>query len=145
MRAFLVDTMAAVIFFTVAAGASELLVAGLSPSQVLVTRLLTVPVLVLTGRPYGRWRDIVFGALRPATGLARGMADIAAFLSFQVPVYVAILSLAGAEWDEIARAAGAASVLMVAASRPYGLFLDWVRRVSGTSPATDQPPVYVHR
>ncbi|MBT8418124.1 MAG: L-alanine exporter AlaE [Silicimonas sp.] len=141
MRAFAIDTLAAVAFFTIVAGASELLVAGLSPSQVLVTRLLTVPVLVLTGRPYGLWRDAVFGLIRPLSRLGRGATDIAAFISFQVPVYVGILIFAGATRDEILRAAGAAVILMLVASRPYGLFLDWVRRLAGVSAATDHPPV----
>lgn len=138
----MVDTLAAVAFFTLAAGASELLIAGLAPSQVLVTRLVTIPVLVLTGRPYGMWRDATFRLARPVSALARAITDAAAFVTFQVPVYVAILVLAGAEWDEVLRAAGAAVALMLLCSRPYGLFLDGVRRLAGVArPAAGQPPV----
>ena len=62
--------------------------------------------------------------------------DVLAFLSFQVPVYAATLVLAGAGPAEIAAALGIAVVLMVPLSRPFGLFLEAVRRVA--SPAV--PP-----
>lgn len=135
MRVFLTDTLAAVMFFTLVAGLSEWLVAGLSPSQILLTRLVTIPVLILTGRPYGLWRDTAFRLVGPVSTPARTLVDVAAFVSFQVPVYVAILLVAGADTDEILRATAAAMVLMLLLSRPYGLFLDMVRRLTGAGRA----------
>jgi hypothetical protein len=131
-----VDALALVAFFTVVAGATELLIAGLSPRQVLISRAATVPVLLLTGRPYGLWRD----AILTRTGArGRGRAallavDTAAFLSFQVPIYAAILVVAGATPDQMIRALAAATVGMLILGGPYGLFLDWVRRRAGVAP-----------
>ncbi len=134
MRAFLVDTLATVAFFTLIAGLSELLIAGMSPAQVLATRALTVPVMVLTGRPYGRWRDALFVRARPAGPVGRAALDVAAFVSFQVPVYAATLALAGATPAQMAAALGSATVLMLLLARPFGLFLDAARRLAGTAP-----------
>jgi len=134
MRPFLVDTLATVVFFTVVAAFTELVVAGLEPVQVLIARALTIPVMVATGRPYGAWRDRVLRRLRPRGRAGRAAADTLAFLSFQVPVYVAVLALAGAEAREIAVAVGAALGFMLASARPFGLFLEAMRRRFGVAP-----------
>jgi hypothetical protein len=127
MRLFIVDTAATIIFFTVVATFSELIIAGMEPSQVLMTRLLMVPIMVLTGRPYTGWRDWLFKQLDPQSQFSMTFLDIAAFLSFQAPVYAATLLLAGANWVEIGAAIGSAIVLMVLLARPFGMFVDWAR------------------
>lgn len=132
-RAAAVDTLAAVVFFTVIAAATEYLVAGLSPGQVLVSRTARFPVLVLTGRP---WRDMILtrtGALRGGRA-AMLVVDTAAFLSFQVPLYGAILLIAGASGTQMAAALTAATIAMLLLSRPVGVFLDWMRRRAGVAP-----------
>ena len=85
-------------------------------SEVAAVRLVALPVILLTGRPYAIWRD---AALRRAPGgmIGRTLADVAAFLTFQVPVTLAILALGGADRSEMALAAGAAVLLCV---RPSG-------------------------
>lgn len=101
-----------------------------------MSRSVTIPVLVLTGRPYGTWRDIVF-ALAGAPGrgrLAQLALDTVAFLTFQVPVYVAILALAGATGPQMLAALGSAMFAMLLLGRPFGVFLDRVRQWSGTAP-----------
>lgn len=133
MRGYLIDTIGAVVFFTTVAGFSELVIAGMHPGQVLVARLITIPVMMLTGRPYGIWRDFVFVTLTPQRRFARFACDIAAFLTFQVPVYMATLALAGATFPEIIAAVGAAIIFMIVLSRPYGLFLDALRKWAGTT------------
>lgn len=57
-----------------------------------------------------------------------------AFVSFQAPLYAAILALAGADAGQMVAALASAILFMVILSRPYGLFLDWVRRRAGTHP-----------
>ena len=133
MKAYLVDTLGTVVFFTIVAGLSELLIAGLAPQQVLIARAITIPVMVLTARPYGMWRDWVFGRFVPVRPVARIVIDILAFLTFQVPVYVATLIVSGATLAEVFAAVSAAIVFMVLLSRPFGLYLEWLRRVAGTT------------
>ena len=133
MRSLFIDSFAALSFFTVVAGAVELLVAGMLPSQVLAARIVEIPVILATGRPYGMWRDMVFRRLgRNKSPL---ITDIAAFLSFQVPVYAGILAVAGATFEQMVAALGAALVVMPLIGRPYGLFLMFCRRIGGV-PAT---------
>ena len=60
LRPFIVDTVATVFFFTIVAAITELYVAGMEPREVLKTRLIMMPMMVITGRPYGAWRDWFF-------------------------------------------------------------------------------------
>ena len=135
MKIFIVDTLASVLFFTAVATFSELVIAGMEPMQVLLARTIMVPVMVLTGRPYGMWRDRVFMFLRPGTRVSRIATDIIAFIMFQMPIYVATLLVAGAGREEVLAAVSSAIVLMITTSRPFGLFLDLARRLNGL-PAT---------
>lgn len=132
-KLFWIDTLAAVVFFTIVATLTEAFIAKMSWSQVLWARLFAVPAMIATGRPYGMWRDFVFRMLGgPVPRWWRqGVLDVLAFLSFQVPVYVAILVIAGATVAQVWAAVSAAIVFMVLLSRPFGLFLDVARRVFG--------------
>ena len=130
----MVDSVAAVIFFTVVAGASEAFVARLSWEQVATSRATAVPVMLATGRPYGMWRDAAFRLARARGAVSRAGVDVVAFVGFQVPVYAAILWLAGASGAQMAAALSSATAFMLLLSRPYGLWLDGMRRVFGAEP-----------
>lgn len=133
MRLFVVDTIATIFFFTVVATFSELVIAGVDPNKVFVTRLVMVPMMVLMGRPYGVWRDWLFQRVRPRSQLSKITLDIAAFLSFQAPVYAATLMLAGADLAEVVAAVSSATMFMVILSRPFGLFLEIARKTARVS------------
>ena len=122
-------------FFTVIAGLTELFIAGMPPDKVLTARLITIPVMILTGRPYGIWRDWVLSHVDPKHRLAMLAADILAFLIFQVPIYVTTLFFSGAHWVEVKVAVGAAIFIMIALRRPFGIFLDMLRGWTGTRAA----------
>ena len=130
------DSLAALAFFTAVATLSERFVAGMDWSQVAFSRAVAAPVMVLTGRAYGMWRDAIFDRLGAARrGPAeRSVIDVAAFMTFQVPVYAAILVLAGASLAQALAALSSATVLMLLLARPFGLFLDAARRIAGTAP-----------
>lgn len=53
MRMFIIDTLSTVVFFTIAATFSELIIAGMAPVEVLSTRLVMVPIMIVTGRVGG--------------------------------------------------------------------------------------------
>lgn len=131
MRRFFADTFALVVFCTIAAGLVEWLVVGLTAGQMLYARLAAIPAIVCTARPYGFYRDWMFGILRALPGGGTGAAaiDIAAFITFQAPVYVAILLLAGADGRQILTAVPSAMVAMILCGRPYGIFLEWSRQL----------------
>ena len=133
MKSYFIDTAATITFFTVIAALSELLIAGMNPTQVLIARLIMMPVMMVTARPYGLWRDWFFSKTRPQRWLTNVVGDIIVFITFQVPVYVATLALAGANPSEIAAAVSASIVFMILLSRPFGIYLEAVRNWASTS------------
>ncbi|MEQ3624819.1 MAG: L-alanine exporter AlaE [Celeribacter sp.] len=133
MKSYLVDTAASLVFFTTFAALSELLIAGMDPAQVLIARLIMIPVMLVTSRPYGLWRDWCFARVRPMRWINVTLTDIAAFITFQVPVYVTTLAVAGATLAEIGAAVLTAIVFMVLLSRPFGIYLETLRSWSGTA------------
>lgn len=130
MRLFLVDTLTALVFFTLVAAASELWIAGMALRDVVMTRAIMAPVMVATGRPYGLWRDLWFRRFAPRGRAGVIALDVAAFLSFQVPVYALTLRGSGASGPEMAKAIGSAVFFMILLSRPFGLLLDRMRRLA---------------
>mgnify|MGYP001595602028 CR=1 FL=1 len=51
MRLTVVDTLSTIFFFTILAAVTELYVAGMEPAEVLKTRAVMIPMMILTGRP----------------------------------------------------------------------------------------------
>jgi hypothetical protein len=133
MRLFIIDTITTVIFFTVLAALTELYIAGMNPVEVLKTRMIMVPMMVLTGRPYGAWRDWFFATTKPTVSWSKSLVDGFAFLTFQLPIYGLTLWIAGAEWDKILTLLASTAVLMLIVSRPFGLVLETVRRFAGVN------------
>lgn len=137
-RAFVADTTALVVFFTTTGILNERFVAGMDWSEVARSRMIGAPLMVLTARPYGVWRDLVMR--RAGVGAAsRTLWDTAALLSFQVPIYAAIIAMGGAAGDELLRGTAGAALLMLVLGRPYGVWLDWVRARFGLEPGGMKP------
>ena len=57
MRLTVVDTLSTIFFFTILAAVTELYVAGMEHAKVLKIRAVMIPMMILTGRPYGAWRS----------------------------------------------------------------------------------------
>ena len=134
-RSFIADTFALLVFFTVCGVVTERFVGGMEWDEVARSRLVGAPLMVLTARPYGLWRDAVLRAL-PGPLIVR---DTLALLVFQVPIYATIVWSSGADGGEIARATGSATLGMLVLGRPYGLWLDWVRERFGLPPGGMAP------
>jgi len=135
MRNAVVDTLASIVFFTTIAALTELYIAGMAPGEVMTTRLIMVPLMIITGRPYGIYRDWVFAKSAPTEGWSRTLMDVVAFLTFQLPVYAVTLVFAGASMAQIATLLPMTAVLMVLLSRPFGLYLELARGWFGTRDA----------
>jgi hypothetical protein len=133
MRLTLVDTLSTILFFTILAALTELYVAGMEPTDVLKTRLIMVPLMILTGRPYGVWRDWFFAGTKPTVSWSKSLIDGLAFLTFQLPIYGLTLWIAGADFDEVSTLLGSTAVLMLIVSRPFGLFLQAMRKLAAIS------------
>ena len=128
---FVADTLALVIFFTIVSGLNERFVAGMGWGEVLVSRAIGAPLMVLTARPYGVWRDWFLQAIAPRMPATRLIFDGIALLAFQVPIYMAILYASGADGRGIVFGAAGFAGLMLLLGRPYGVWLEFVRRQFG--------------
>ncbi|RVU86604.1 L-alanine exporter AlaE [Leucothrix sargassi] len=137
MRSFIVDSVATVVFFTILAALTEIFIAGMALNEVLLTRLIMIPMMLLTGRPYGIWRDWLFNKVKPIKSWSTVITDSLAFMSFQLPIYVITLVIAGASWSEILTLMATVSGIMLVISRPFGMYLDYVRAWAGVEKASN--------
>jgi hypothetical protein len=137
LRAFVADTLALVLFFTVLGALNEHYVAGMAWDEVARSRTIGAPLMVATARPYGLWRDWLMTRLAPP--LPRLGADALALLAFQVPIYAAILWVAGGSGLGVLTGAASFAVLMLVVGRPYGVWLDFVRARFGLGPGGMTP------
>lgn len=114
----------------------EIVVAGLEPSQSMSIRLAAVPVLLITGRPYGIYRDKLFQRVghHPVRPLESLLIDSFANATFQVPLYVGLLAWGGASSHQMLVAATTILVVASISGRPYGVFLRYCRLLFGASP-----------
>ncbi len=137
-RAFVADTVALLLFFTVTGLINERFIAHMSWDQVLHARALGAVLMVPIGRPYGVWRDRLMRQARPDR-LSQLMWDSLALVSFQVPIYAVIIAVSGASGRGLLMGVLGATVMMFALGRPYGAFLNRVRALFGLSPGGLRP------
>ncbi|WP_085688204.1 MULTISPECIES: L-alanine exporter AlaE [unclassified Pseudomonas] len=136
--AFFADTTALILFFTTTGIINERFIAGMTWDQVLHARLLGAVLMVPVARPYGLWRDWVMKRASQRR-VSRLLWDSFALVSFQVPIYAAIIASTGASGGELMRGTLGAALMMLALGRPYGAFLNGVRKVFGLPPGGDKP------
>ena len=125
-RAFIADTAALILFFTTTGIINEHFIAGMAWEQVWHARLLGAALMIPVGRPYGIWRDWVMRRAGPGR-ISRVLWDSLALVSFQVPIYAAIIAVSGASGLRLLYGVMGATVIMLVCGRPYGAFLGWVR------------------
>ena len=117
---------------------NERIIAGMSWEQVFHARILGAALMVLVGRPYGIWRDWMMRYARPDR-LSKLLWDSLALVSFQTPIYAAIIAVSGASGRGLLFGILGAAVLMLALGRPYGAFLNRVRMLFGLAPGGMRP------
>jgi hypothetical protein len=99
-------------------------------------RAYGVPIILITRRPYGLYRDWIWRLSRAEVGGAarRLLADTGAFVSFQLPVYWLVLIIVGASFWQIAAASITVTIILLVSGRPYGALLDVSRRLYRAAP-----------
>ncbi|SUQ56317.1 L-alanine exporter AlaE [Raoultella terrigena] len=136
--AFIADTAALILFFTTTGIINERVIAGMTWEQVLHARLLGAALMVPVVRPYGIWRDWLMRRAGPGR-VSQLLWDSAALVSFQVPIYALIIAFSGASGSGLVRGTLGAALMMLCLGRPYGAFLNWVRRLFGLPPGGSKP------
>ncbi|AVJ31060.1 L-alanine exporter AlaE [Achromobacter spanius] len=137
-RSYVADTVALILFFTTTGIINERWIAGMTWEQVLHARLIGGALMIPVGRPYGLWRDWVMRRAKD-TRVSRLLWDSVALMSFQVPIYAAIIAISGASGDGLVRGVLGAAVMMLVLGRPYGAFLNGLRRLFGLPPGGARP------
>mgnify|MGYP000254981741 CR=1 FL=1 len=137
-RAYIADTLALILFFTTTGVINERWIAGMGWDQVLHARLIGGALMIPVGRPYGMWRDWVMSHAGD-TRVSRVLWDSFALMSFQVPIYAGIIAISGAAGWGLVRGVLGAAVMMLVLGRPYGAFLNGVRRMFGLAPGGERP------
>ena len=106
--------------------------------QVLHARLLGAVLMVPVARPYGIWRDWVMR--RASDGrFSRILWDSIALVTFQVPIYAAIIAVNGASGIGLLSGILGATVMMLVLGRPYGAFLNFIRGMFGLPAGGERP------
>lgn len=136
--AFVADTTALILFFTTTGVINEKWIAGMAWDQMLHARLIGAVLMVPVARPYGVWRDWLMKRAGPSR-VSKLMWDSVALMSFQVPLYMAIIAFSGASGSELVRGTFGAALMMLLLGRPYGAFLNGVRRLFGLPPGGERP------
>lgn len=136
--AFLADTTALILFFTTTGIINERFIAGMTWDQVLHARLLGAVLMIPVARPYGLWRDWLMKRAGPGRA-SMLLWDSIALVSFQVPIYAAIIAFSGASGSGLVRGTLGAALMMLLLGRPYGAFLNGVRKVFGLPPGGEKP------
>ncbi|MDQ2138482.1 L-alanine exporter AlaE [Alcaligenaceae bacterium B3P038] len=137
-RAFIADTSALIVFFTTTGIINERFIVGMTWEQVLHARLLGAALMIPVGRPYGVWRDFLMRRAKP-NRMSQLLYDSLALVSFQVPIYAAIIAISGASGRGLLLGVLSAAVMMLVLGRPYGAFLNAVRRLFGLPPGGAKP------
>ena len=135
LRHAVADTFAMVVYCTVVNMMIEIFLSGMTFQQSLSSRLVAIPVNIIIAVPYGFYRDFAMRQARriSASGWMKNIADVA-YVTFQSPVYVAILLVVGADWHQIAAAVSSNIVVSMMMGAAYGYFLDYCRRLFRVSP-----------
>ncbi|MFA9594645.1 L-alanine exporter AlaE [Citrobacter telavivensis] len=136
--AFFADTTALLLFFTTTGIINERVIAGMTWEQVLHARLLGAILMVPVARPYGIWRDWLMKRAGESR-ISQLLWDSMALVSFQVPVYAAIIAFSGASGSGLVQGTLGAALMMLLLGRPYGAFLNGVRKLFGLPPGGDKP------
>jgi len=125
------DTFAMVVYCFVVGMIIEIFISGMTFEQSLSSRLVSIPVNILIAWPYGIYRDAcIRQAKRLSTGSwAKNLADVLAYVTFQSPVYAAILLFVGADWPQIVAAVSSNALISMLMGAAYGYFLDYCRRL----------------
>lgn len=136
--AFFADTTALLLFFTTTGIINERVIAGMTWEQVLHARLLGAILMVPVARPYGIWRDWLMKRSGESR-ISQLLWDSMALVSFQVPLYAAIIAFSGASGSGLIQGTLGAALMMLLLGRPYGAFLNGVRKLFGLPPGGNKP------
>ncbi len=134
---YAVDTGSSLIFYTLANGANELLIAGEDWKTCLKVRAVGSLVNISTAWLYGAYRDAVYNrfGIREDSTFRKIAADTFTSATFGTPVYAGLQIGMGVPGDQVLKACSSFFVYSPFIGRFYGIFQDWFRGLFGLEPA----------
>lgn len=128
-RELLLDVFAMNSFSWAIAIPIELGLAGMGWREHLQVRLMAIFFNTLIARPFTLYRNWVVQRYGSGGAVNAYLVDTFVFLSFQLPLYLLNMFLGGAGVAEMAIASLTFLMIAGALGRPYGIYLDWLRRL----------------
>lgn len=135
------DILARVTFSVSSGMVIEIFIAQMTVMQSLYSRAVNTPIVMLTARPYGMFRDWMLRKLkvRKDQRMKYILANQVAYALFFCPQYALVLWLEGATWPQIWKAAGTVALTSPILGAIFGYWLDFVRqKLFGVQPPLEE-------
>jgi hypothetical protein len=135
IKKFLVDTFALNIFIIFVAFFVEVVFAGISLSIFWKGRLIMIIPNTLTVVPYAKTRIFLDSKLPflKNSAVRNILRDTIVFILYRVPLVFIVLYLLNVPLEKIITACLLSTLISGFTGRPYGIFLDWFRKICKTS------------
>lgn len=130
-KRFLVDILTLNLFIILTAFIVEVVISGIPWSVFWKGRLIMIIPNIITVEPYNRtriWMGKKLGEWK-SSRLHQIVRDTIVFILYRVPLVFIVLTLLGAPIEKVISACIAATLISGFTGRPYGIFLDWMRRM----------------
>lgn len=143
IKPFVSDTVAGVSYSFAVGMANEMLVAGLTFRQSLLSRLISIPANLLVSGPYGAFRNWIYKITETdadSSQVKKFFVDLGTFLVGQIPVPIIILTIAGASVRQTIVACATYVIISPFIGRTLGMWYDFVAtKIFGLEPAGGKP------
>lgn len=133
LRNYAVDTFANISFYLPVNMANEVFLAGMSPVQSLKVRIGGAVTSLFSGRVYGSFRDKVYkitNTTEDSSSLKKFTVDTLSSMAYGLPIYVGIMLANGIDGKHMAAGVAASACSSLFTARPYGAYLDLLRKVT---------------
>jgi hypothetical protein len=130
-KRFLVDILSLNLFIICTAFIVEVVVSGIPFDIFWKGRLIMIIPNIITVEPYSRTRTWLGAGLHwiKSKHLKQLVRDTLVFVLYRVPLVFIVLTLLGASVEKVVSACIVATVVSGFTGRPYGIFLDWMRKL----------------
>lgn len=130
LKKFIVDFIALNTFVIATAFFVEVVFSGIMLVVFLKGRLIMIIPNMITVEPYNQTRMWIGRKLGEwqSPRLHQIVRDTLVFILYRVPLVFIVLTLLGAPVEKVISACLAATLISGFTGRPYGMFLDWMRK-----------------
>jgi hypothetical protein len=132
-RNYCVDTLANISFYFPLGVFNEVFIAGIDPKQSLKIRMAGAMTSLVSARVYGRFRDGVYGftnTKKNSNPMKKFAVDTFSSMLYGLPIYICTMMINKVDGKHIAYGVAASVTSSLLTARPYGAYLDLLRRMT---------------